>query len=474
MEMNLFRLLPEFILLAVAFFLLCMDFFLPAGGERRNFGLIGIIGSVVAGMSLLLLDSGPALAGLFVQDKVSIFFKWLFVLASVLILYCSMTYEHRIKSWRGEFYCLVLFSIIAMMLLASSADFVGFYVSLEFLAVCLYVLAAFTKDQSRSVEAGLKYLVTGALASGVLLYGVSFIYGSTGTTSFREIAQVLATREVDGFLTIGLVLVIVGLTFKVSSIPFHVWTPDVYQGAPTPVTALLAAGSKAAGFVVMMRILFTALGTVKGEWMVFVGFISAVTLLFGNLAAMPQKDIKRLVGYASIGSAGYLLMGIAAASRLGAGAIMFYLLVYLFAVAGSFLAIIVFSNAEGSDQIESYAGLSQRSPLLAATIFIGFLSLAGVPPLGGFIAKFYIFAAAIKEGFIVLSVIGVLMAIVSMYYFLLVIKRIYLRAPVNNTPIPLDPATRMVLYTVNAITIFLGVYPGPFTDWVMGIAGALF
>ncbi|MFQ5353495.1 MAG: NADH-quinone oxidoreductase subunit N, partial [Thermodesulfobacteriota bacterium] len=252
------------------------------------------------------------------------------------------------------------------------------------------------------------------------------------------------------------------------------WAPDVYQGAPTPVTAFLAAGSKAAGFIILMRILFTALGSVKSEWMILVAIISGATLIFGNLAAMPQKDIKRLIAYGGIGSAGYLLMAVAAATSLGAGAVMFYLVVYSFSILASFVAIVIVYNHEGSYLISSYAGLSQRSPLLAATLFIGLLSMAGIPPLGGFIAKFYLIAAAVQSGLLILAVIGVVMAIVAMYYFLLVIKSMYLRQPVNTEPIPVDCATRVVLYVLNILIIFLGIYPGPLTDWVMGIATVLF
>lgn len=473
MEMNLTRLLPEFILLGFAFLLLVVDLFMSKG-SRRSFGIIGIVGALATGISLLYQTSGMAVSGLFIQDGVSIFFKWLMVIITVVTFYTVMLYEDHIPRWRGEFYTIMLFSLVGMMFLASSADFVSFYVSLEFVAVCLYVLAAFRSDKSWGGEAGLKYLVTGALASGFLIYGVSFVYGATGATGFSEIAGVISSGESSTYLFIGLTLVVLGLTFKVSSIPFHVWAPDVYQGAPTPVTALLATASKAAGFVVLMRILLSALGTAKADWILLVSLASGASLVFGNLAAMPQKDIKRLIAYAGIGSAGYLLMAIAAASVLGAGAIMFYLLTYTFAALGTFLAVVIFFNSEGSDHLDSYVGLSMRSPLLAATLFIGLLSIAGVPPLGGFIAKFYIIAAAVQEGLLVLAVIGVVMAIVAMYYFLLVVKRMYLRPPVKTEPIEIDQGTKAVLYVINGITIFLGVYPGPFTDWVMGIAEVLF
>src|SRR3990170_547308 len=468
MEMNLFRLIPEFIMLGTAFLLLILELFLPKG-SRKAFGVIGILGTVSAAISLPYQDYGLALAGLFVQDQMSIYFKWLFVISSVFVLYIVMLYEDKINNWRGEFYSIIVFAISGMMMLASTNDFVSFYVSLEFVAICLYVLAAFLSDSRVTSEAGLKYLITGALASGFLIYGISFIYGATGVTGFVDVAKALQGVEPTGFVLIGIVLVVIGLTFKISSIPFHVWSPDVYQGAPTPVTALLAAASKAAGFVVILRILFGALGPMKGEWMAFVAVISGITLLFGNLAAMPQKDLKRLIGYAGIGSAGYLLMAVAAASELGAGAIMFYLLTYVFGIIGTFTALVVFHHSEGSDLVESYAGLYKRSPLLAFSLFIG-----GFPPLGGFIAKFYIFMAAIKEGLWVLAVIGALMAIVAMYYFLLVIKSMYLRQPNNPAPIPVDMTTTGLLYFVNAATILLGVYPGPVTDLVMNIAQGVF
>jgi len=286
MEMHLQRLIPEFILLGFATALLVIDLFMLRGSSRRIFAFLGIIGTIVTGAALIYQDHGTALAGLFMQDAVSIFFKWLFVIIIAAILYMAYLYEDKIRAWRGEFYSLILFSGVAMFFLSSTYDFVGFYVSLELLAVCQYILAAYTVDRRSTVEGGLKYLVTGALSSGVLLYGISFIYGATGATGFAEVAAVLQTAESTTFVVIGISLVIIGLTFKISSIPFHVWAPDVYQSAPTPVTALLAAGSKAAGFIVMMRILFTALGGVHAEWVTLVVIISGATLLFGNLAAM--------------------------------------------------------------------------------------------------------------------------------------------------------------------------------------------
>ncbi|MBI5893417.1 MAG: NADH-quinone oxidoreductase subunit N [Deltaproteobacteria bacterium] len=475
MDVNIQMFLPEIVVAFLAFAILAADLLKPRG-ERKSLARLGIIGSLVA-INVLVLTadiSGTTLSGLFIQDGVSVFFKILFLLTGIFILYMAQEYEEKIKNFKGEFYALILFAVLAMMFLASSNDFISLYVSLEFLAVTLYILACYTKEESVSVEAGLKYLITGALASGVLLYGITYLYGATGSTEFSQIKLALNGKNFSGFLAIGLILVVLGLSFKIASIPFHVWAPDVYQGAPTPITALLAAGSKAAGFVMLMRVMFTALGSIRPHWVLFISVISALTLLFGNLAAMPQKNIKRMLAYAGIGSAGYLLMGIAAGNTLGSGAIMFYLLTYLFAIAGTFLAIVIFYNSEGSDSIDAYTGLSRRSPILAATLFIGLLSLAGVPPLGGFIAKLYLIAAVVKEGLIWLAVVGVLMAIAAMYYFLLVIKRIYLWQPKNDTPIKVSPINKALLYSINIATLVLGIYPGPFTDWVMAIAKVLF
>ncbi len=478
MEMHLQRLIPEFILLAMALAFLVVGFFIPkaaSNGSRKTFGIVGILTALVSGASLFLPGTGTALFGMFIQDNVSVFFKGLFLIVLMFVLFTTIKYERELSQWKAEFYALLLFATVGFMFIASSSDFVSFYVALEFVAVTQYVLVAFRKETSDGVESGLKYLITGALSSGFLLYGISFIYGATGATGFTEVAAVVeAGSASNAFLLIGIGLVVIGITFKISALPFHVWAPDVYQGAPTPVAAFLAAGSKAAGFVILMRILFTALGSVKTEWMIFVAVISGATLIFGNLAAMPQKDIKRLIAYGGIGSAGYLLMAVASASSLGAGAVMFYLVVYSLSILAAFVSIVIVYNNEKSYLISAYTGLSQRSPLLAATLFISLLSMAGIPPLGGFIAKFYLIAAAVQSGLLVLAVIGVVMAIVAMYYYLLVIKSMYLRYPVNNEPIHIDGATRVVLYILNISIIFLGMYPGPLTDWVMDIATVLF
>lgn len=474
MEMHLERLVPELVLTGIVLVMLVADFVMK-GRSRTSFAMVGIVATLALSIGFLCNSNpGTALAGLFIQDGVSVFFKFVFLITTAIVLYTAKLYDDHIKQWRGEFYCLILFAAIAMMFLASSADFISFYVSLEFMAITLYILAAYSTEDRGSVEAGLKYLITGALASGFLLYGVSFIYGAAGTTNFVEVAEALSGREVDSYLFIGFTLVIIGLTFKISALPFHIWAPDVYEGSPTPVTALLASGSKAAGFVVMMRILFTALGPVYDDWVGLVIILAILTLLFGNLAAMPQKNIKRLIAYAGIGSAGYLLMGIAAATPLGAGAIMFYMLTYILAIGGSFIAIVAFYNAEGSNVIESYSGLSKRAPVLAASIFIGFLSLAGVPPLGGFVAKLYLFMSVVERGYYLLAIVGLVMAIVAMYYFLLVVRAMYLREPVDDTPIEVATGTRLILYVISGATVFLGLFFGPATDWAMVLAKSIF
>jgi NADH-quinone oxidoreductase subunit N len=476
MNLNLSFLMPELFLTALAVIMIVIDLLTPHD-DKRGLGAIGIGGMLflIPLIAFLSPEGGLALSGMFILDTTSRYFKLLIVMTTVLVFFMAMLQGDRIKEWQGEFYILILFAALGMMFMASSADFVSLYVSIELTTITFYILSAYMRKELASTEAGLKFLVTGGLASGFLLYGISFIYGSTGSTNFVEIASTIQGNEgINTILTLGIILTVIGLTFKVASIPFHVWVPDVYEGAPSPITALLAAASKAAGFVVLIRVLFTVLNGARDHWVLLIAFLAALTLIFGNMAAMPQKNIKRLLGYAGIGSAGYILMGIASASVLGVGAIMYYLLTYVFAILGAFLVIVIFYNSTNSDQINDYDGLSKRSPLLAATMFIALFSLAGIPPLGGFIAKFYIFAAVIREGIIWLAVIGLVMVIVAMYYFLLVIKRIYLREAVTDEPIVMAPLTKGVLYLVNAVTIILGVYPGPFTEWFLKTARTLF
>lgn len=321
----------------------------------------------------------------------------------------------------------------------------------------------------------MKFFVIGGVSTGTLLYGISFVYGATGSVDFQDVAASLLNREpTDPALVLGMVLVLVGVFFKIAAVPFHVWIPDVYEGAPTPVAAFLSVGSKAAGFALLIRVLLEPMLAMKSSWSVLLAVLAAVTLCFGNLAAIPQRNIKRLLGYSSIGQAGYLLVGVAAANELGIGSVLFYLLAYLFSNLMAFFVVVIVSNTIASDEIDNYAGLWHRSPLLAAALTIGLLSLAGVPPLACFFGKFIILGAAVQEGLIWLAAVGAVNIVISLYYYLLVVKRLYMWEAKDPRPVPVTFVTRWTLAMAMAAVVLIGVYPSPFLEWSLTAARVFF
>lgn len=405
---------------------------------------------------------GATFGGSFVQDGTSYLFKCLFLLAGFFTMFMMRQYQSRLKRGHGEFTLLVLFSLIGMLFLASASDFLLFFIALEILSVSLYIMTAHLKDQSRSIEAGFKYIVLGALSTAVFLYGLSFIYGATGSTSYLEIRERLAAMPaVPVTFVFGMILVIASLGFKIGAVPFHLWVPDVYEGAPAPVTSFLATGSKAAGFAALLRLVTEVFPACAPQFTLIFAVMAALTIVYGNLGAIPQTNIKRLMGYSSIGHAGYLLIGLAAYSSSGDEAVLFYLFSYLFSVTGAFLVIVAISRTVKSDEIKDYAGLGQRSPVLAAGMLIALLSLAGVPPLSGFFAKFYLLWAGVKSGLLWLVVIGIINVVTSLYYYLKIVKVVYLEKPANAEPMNVTGAEKAFQYAVTAAILFLGIYPGP-------------
>jgi NADH-quinone oxidoreductase subunit N len=343
--------------------------------------------------------NGPLFHGMFRLDPFALYFKRLFLLALTMVLVMAAEFSPRLESGVTEFYALLMFCATGMLLIASVNDFILLFVSLELVTITFYVLASYLRRQVASLEAGTKYLILGALSSGFTVYGIAYIFGTTGTTNFDKLAEILRTHAgtpAPAFV-FGMLLVLTGLGFKIASVPFQIWAPDVYQGAPTPVTAFLAVGSKAAGFALLLRVLFAGLLPVQSIWASLLLVLSGATLLYGNLGAIPQHNIKRLLGYSSIGHAGYMLMGIAAVNALGAGAVLFYLGQYAFTNLCAFLAIVAVTAATGSDEIPSFSGLGKRSPILGLALFLSMMSLAGVPPLSGFFGKFQLFAAVIAR-----------------------------------------------------------------------------
>ena len=406
---------------------------------------------------------GTALGGSFVQDGVSFFFKILFLLATFFILFMVRQYQSQIKRGHAEFTLLILFALVGMTFVASANDFLLFFVALETLTVSLTVMTAYLRDKTASIEAGLKYIILGALSTGVFLYGLSFIYGATGSTSYEAIrARLELLPSVPASFTFGMVLVVASLCFKISAVPFQMWAPDVYEGAPTPVTATLAIASKTAGFAALLRLLLTVFAQSETNLTFLLGILAALSIVYGNLGAIPQTNVKRLLGYSSIGHAGYLLIGLAAFSSSGAEAVLFYLLSYVFSTAGVFLVLVALSRHAKTDEISGLAGLSKRSPILAAGLLLALLSLAGVPPLGGFFAKFYVLWSGVQAGLLWLVVIGALNVITSLYYYLKIVKAMYLEKPLEDTALRVTQAQKAMQYFSIFGILALGIFQGPF------------
>ena len=372
----------------------------------------------------------------------------------------SIDYLKRVPTFRGEYYFLMLMGALGMMLIVSANDLLTMFLTLEFSTFAFYILVAYLRNDPRSNEAGLKFFILGVFAAGILAFGISLIYGETGTIMFSELAG-MHDHLTPGMI-IGFLLIFVALGFKIGAVPFHSWVPDIYQGAPTPVTAFLSIAPKAATFAILLRIFMGVIGDLQDDWVWILVLISAVSMTYGNIVAIAQKDIKRLLAYSGIAQIGNVLIGLAAASKMGNDSILFFLLTYLFANLGAFAVVIIFSNQTNRDDLEAYDGLSRRSPLLAFALLIFLLSLAGVPPLAGFVGKLYVFTAAMKEGLVTLVVIGGINIVISMYYYLVVIKRIYVAQPVDNTPIPIPFPMKVVLVTTIGGVLLLGIYPKAF------------
>ncbi len=425
----------------------------------------------IAGVGLILFvallwpgGTSSSFGGSFVQDGLSRFFKILFLLAGLFTLFMARSYEKKLKRGHDEFVLLVLFSLIGMSFLASANDFLLLFVALETLTVSLYIMTAYLRDKTTSIEAGVKFLVLGALATAFFVYGLSFVYGSCGSTGFADIQKALPAKSgsvLPSAFLFGMVLIVAALGFKISAVPFHAWAPDVYEGAPTPVTAFLAIGSKTAGFAAILRLLLTAFSPAEAPLMTLFGVLACVTIFFGNLGALRQTNLKRLLGYSSIGHAGYLLIGFAAFWHTGKEAVLYYLASYIFSTAGAFLVLVAVTQHTKTDETSELAGLSERSPLLAAGMFLSLCSLAGVPPLAGFFAKFYLLKAAISADLLWLAAVGALNVITSLYYYLKVVKVIYVDPAADGSKITLKIEQVLLQYASIAGILFLGIYPEP-------------
>ena len=436
--------------------------------DHRMLAYLSVGGVVAALVMLIGFDvadvRGALFKDTFVLDGVAIFFKIFVLVATALVLLCSVDYVQSFKFFRGEYYCLIMMSALGMMFMASAQDLLSVFVTLEFSTFGFYVLVAYLRDNQKSSEAGLKFFILGVFTAGLLAYGISLVYGETGTLVFSDMA---ATPGSYG-LAIGYIMIFAALGFKIGAVPFHSWIPDTYQGAPTPVTAFLSIAPKGAAMAILIRMFYVALATFKPTWVLLFVVASIVSMTYGNVVAIAQKNIKRLLAYSGIAQIGNVMIGLAAGTKRGSDAILFYLLTYLFANLGAFAVVIGVSNLIKSDEIEDYNGLNRRSPFLAAAMLIFLLSLAGVPPLAGFIGKLYIFVAAIEQELYTLLIVGLINIVISMYYYLVVVKKMYINEPADPTPLSVSTPLKTAVFVGMAGTLLLGVYPQPFIDWAVG------
>jgi NADH-quinone oxidoreductase subunit N len=474
--------LPEILILLVGMLLLVVEPFWKEE-QRRNAGWLtagGLLVSIV--ISLLFGQPGEpvmTLGGMVRFDWLGFFFKLLFMFAGAATALLMMDNEK--VGDRGEAYLLLLASLIGMNLMASSADMVMLYLAIETTSIPLYVLSGFMLADEKSTEAGFKYLLFGALTSTVMLYGFSLLFGFAGTTDIYQLTGLFVSGSLSPLIGFGvLALLLVGIGFKASFVPFHFWAPDVYEGAPTPVAGFLSTASKAAGFAVLVRLFFVAFpdGVLAQYWTIALSILAAVTMTVGNLLALPQTNIRRLIAFSSVAHAGYALIGVVALSQLGAASVVFYLAAYIATNLLAFGIVMAFSRVTGLEDLKDYAGMSRRSPWLGLMMLSAFLSLAGMPPFAGFVAKVVVFAAGIQAGYVWLVIIGILNSVIGLYYYLNAIKYVYLyRMPEQdeeNHPVPMTRPYAIALAVLTIGVILIGTVFAPWFSWSDAAALNLF
>lgn len=406
-----------------------------------------------------------AFADMYVFDPLAMFFKRFFLLAGCIVLLLQAQYADRIRAGISEYYSLTLFALAGMMFTASATNFAAMFVALEVVTITFYVLTSFQRGNVLSLEAGVKYLIMGGLSSAFMVFGIAFVYGGTGHFGFVDIFQKSSTLTQNPLFLVGLLFVLVGLCFKIAAFPYQMWAPDVYQGAPVPTTAFLAVGSKAAGFVLLLRILYSVAPPVFENWTGVLLVLSALSILYGNLCAIAQTSLKRIFGYSSIAHAGYMLLGLAVLNVAGASAVVYYLTGYLFTVLGAFAVLVVVQRGVDGDEIDAVAGLGDRSPMLGGALALSMASLAGIPPLAGFVGKFLLFRAALQAGarqpaFYVVVALAIVGVVISLWYYFGVIRAIYWpREKTDQTPLEVPVPLKIVLAVCICGMLYLGVFP---------------
>ena len=470
---DFYYLLPELVLTAGALVLLIADVLFPRRSRALAVVTLVALGATLASLARFTGTHVEVANGLLAVDRFGLFFKILFLVAAALTVLMSRHYLEIEGVSPGAYYFLILCATLGMMVMAGGIDLISLFIGLETMAVSFYILAGFIKPNQRSNEAAVKYFLLGAFSLGILLYGMSFMYGLSGTTGLRVMAAVFVGQEHDPRLILAVIMVVAGMGFKIAAVPFHMWAPDVYEGAPTPVTAFLSVGSKAAAFAMLLRIFVVGMPSLHEDWVRLFAVLAVVTMTVGNVAALTQSNLKRMLAYSSIAHAGYLLIGVVAAGAgytRGVTASLVYLFIYSFMQLGAFM-VIVLMRREGvtGDELKDLSGLSARRPVAAFAMLLFMLSLGGIPPTAGFMGKFWLFSGAIESGYVWLAVVGVLNSAISLYYYVRVVVFMYLKPATTGASDPAaSPSLVLALAVAVAATIVLGVYPRLLFD----VAGA--
>ena len=446
---------------------------MPAGDKRRV-GVLTAIGLVILlGLSWRAEAGTEIFNGAFVQDELALFAKRLFIVATLIGVLASLPLRAAAFARRAtEYYMAILASLLGMLVLGSARDLILLFVAFELMSIPLYYLTGFLKREPEAVEAALKFFLVGTVSSAVLVYGLSFMYGIAGTTDIRGVAKALTTGH--PMLLLGMLLALGGLGFKIAAFPFHMWVPDTYEAASTPFVAWLSVAPKAAGFVVIFRLYLEGMGDRVLFWVPAAAGLATVTIIGGNLMAIPQQNVKRLLAYSGVAHIGYMLVGFAAVSANGAAMMLFYLVAYLFGNMGAFLVVEAVAQAEGSEGIAAYRGLAQRSPILALSMLLFLLSLGGIPFVAGFWAKLYVFWAAAEQGLYWLVLVGAVLTVVALFYYLLVAKRMYIDVPDRRDPIPVAPLLSFCIFVCVLGVVLTGIYPKPLVVAALRAASPLF
>ena len=465
--MNISAMSLEMAVIALGLVTLLLDLWFPPQHRAKLGYFVAIALAAILGWSFTIKVPEPiySFGEMFVLDSLALFFKQFFILATLLVVVIAIQFEDRIHTAISEYYSIMVLALSGMLFATSSNDLIMVFVSMELITISFYILVSFQRSRVASLEAGLKYLILGALSAGFLVFGIALVFGSANSTLYSDLLLVSSPLLYEPIFLLGLLMILTGIGFKIAAFPFQMWAPDVYQGAPIPTTAFLAVGSKAAGIVLLMRFLFSAVPVVAEHWNQLLIIISAITILYGNLCAIPQRNLKRLFGYSSIANAGYLLLGFAALNQEGTGAILYFLAGYLFTILCAFTVLSVI--AKDNEDITTLGGLSHRSPLMAAALTLAMVSLAGIPPLAGFFGKFLLVKAILiraeeNPAFYWLTAVAVIGVLISIYYYFGVIRAIYwTKEPTDLSPIQVPVTARLAIYACILGMLFLGLYPDP-------------